>query len=79
MAMRQRNLPHGVKNKQINNQINKTKTKFSGAKYSEALNNSAIFRIYIAPLKLQPYGDIHICLLLFFRPSVDMFPSEFKN
>ena len=35
-----------------------------------------------APLKLRPYGAIQICLLLlllFFWPSVDMFPREFKN
>jgi len=34
-----------------------------------------------APLKLWPYGTIQICLLLllFFWPSVDMFPREFKN
>ena len=34
-----------------------------------------------APLKLWPNGSTQICLLLlfFFKPSVSMFPREFKN
>jgi len=36
-------------------------------------------RLYSASLKLRPYGAIEIRLLLFFKPSVGIFPRGLRK